>query len=145
MVDSELSTNMDTIRTLIESGEVLLQALEDEYNSRKPKVNFRNNYLTWYVLSRKAIKEKEGDLLEEFDRLYSERSRPELNEGTYCIRDYILITTMPPSLRKCLGAIKIYSNPSDFHPTYMRLSSQIQLLKACTATIEDLNFRVNTK
>ena len=121
------------IAELIERADRLLDTLQSEHKGKSTTINFRRDYLLWYVEARRIIAQVEPDLLFEFDCLYSERNRTTLNESNYCIRDYILLT-FPP--RDPIIFFQRWFN--EFHPTYMRMQAQRQLLEACRLKTEEI-------
>ncbi len=124
--DLDLSEQSKNIDEIIDRADKLLESLKAARKGKSSSVNFRDDYLSWYIEARQIVADNLPEMLSEFDSLYNEPNRTAVTEATYCIRDYILLT-FPPRDPKFL--FQRWFN--EFHPTYMRMYQQLMILMSC--------------
>lgn len=82
-------TFREELDTLIEEGETLYKAIQEECNLDKTTSKFRDNYQQWYSLTIEIVRHSLPNRLEDFKDHYTyPAERKSLNLDNYRIDDY---------------------------------------------------------
>lgn len=148
---TNLSKYKGDLSELVSLGEAMntdlsLRALEKEGKLKKDKElqelkdkfkgSFEKNYQKWYTQSCAVIRQLIPDRIAEFENLYKgEGKRKEINSITYTIQDWL---TGVRSSTMYTGE-KYFD---DFAIIYMRLNTQLEILKSVEARLESSLFEI---
>lgn len=132
-MSSNLEKYKKDLNQLIDSGNALLAGLIE----KKDKASvFYFGYQKWYSEAQEVIRQILPNRLDEFNQLYREEKRKNIDTSTYTIRDWLL--GIRASTNKFTGEKQF----DDFAAALMRFQSQLSILKSAEARFESSLFDI---
>lgn len=141
-----MSSNLDKfakdLKRLVKTGEELLSDFLEEGKQKKAKKKSKNQakffpgYQKWFSEALEIIRQVLPNRAVEFERLYSEDKRKEINNLTYGIQDWLL------GRRSNINAATGEKIFDDFVAVVMKFQTQLQILQSAEARFSSTLFDI---
>ncbi|MCK5466026.1 hypothetical protein KAI56_00820 [Candidatus Parcubacteria bacterium] len=130
---SNLEKYKKDLKQLIKNGNALLVDLTK--NKDKASV-FNSSYQRWYSEAQEVMRQILSNRSDEFNQLYCEEKRKNIDSATYTIKDWLL------GIRASMNEFTGEKRFEDFGAATMRFQSQLSILKSAEARFESSLFDI---
>lgn len=121
------------LKKLIDNGKVLFSDL----TKKKDKASaFHSGYQKWYSEAQEVVRQILPNRFSEFNQLYYEEKRKNIDSSTYTIKDWIL------GIRASVNEFTGEKRFEDFGAAIMRFQNQLSILESAEARFDSSLFEI---
>lgn len=130
---SNLEKYKNDLRQLIDRGKILFSDL----TKKKDKASFfHSGYQKWYSEAQEVVGQILPNRLAEFNHLYYEEKRKNIDSSTYTIKDWLL------GIRASVNEFTGEKRFEDFGAAVMRFQNQLSILESAEARFDSSLFEI---
>lgn len=130
---SNLEKYKNDLKRLIDNGKILLSDLTKK---RDKASAFHSGYQKWYSEAQEAVRQILPNRFGEFNQLYHEEKRRNIDSSTYTIKDWIL------GIRASINEFTGEKRFEDFGAAVMRFQNQLSILESAESRFDSSLFEI---